>query len=116
MDQVTTIATLRALVEKFVSVRNWAQFHSPKNLSMGIAVEAAELMDLFKWCSREESVQLMRRGRARTAAADEIADIVIYCLAFANRTGIDISEAVKRKVSKNRRKYPVRKFAAPRQR
>ncbi len=77
---------------------------------MGVAVEAAELMELFQWHTGEESIKLMRRHRVRSAAADELADIMIYCLAFANRTGIDLARAVRAKIAKNRRKYPQSKF------
>ena len=109
MDQTTTVAQLKGLVETFVRERDWEQFHTPKNLSMSLAVEAAELMDLFKWHAGPESVQAIRQRAIRAAVRDELADVVIYCLAFANRTGIDIAQAVKRKISKNRSKYPARK-------
>ncbi len=59
MDDSTTISELKNLVEQFVKERDWEQFHTPKNLSMAIAVEAAELMDLFKWYTPEESIQKM---------------------------------------------------------
>ncbi len=97
MDYSTTISELKGLVEQFVKERDWEQFHSPKNLSMAIAVEAAELMDLFKWQTPEESIKKM--SKEPSAAAEEIADVVIYCLAFANRNKIDLSEAVSRKIT-----------------
>ena len=110
MDHTTTLSELKNLVEEFVKERDWAQFHGPKNLSMGLAVEAAELMDLFKWYTDPEAARIMRQAKTKRAAGDEIADIVIYCLAFANRNGIDVSRAVKRKIDKNHKKYPVSKF------
>lgn len=110
MDETTTVLQLRQMVEEFVRAREWEPFHSPKNLSMGLAVEAAELMELFQWHDGAHSRALIRRPAVRRAAGDEVADIVIYCLAFANRTGIDIAQAVRRKLTRNRRKYPVRKF------
>lgn len=110
MDQTTTLSDLMALIEKFVDQRDWAQFHSPKNLSMALAIEASELMDLFKWHTEQESIEAMRRTTIKRAAADEIADVMIYCLAFANRNGINVTQAVRRKVAKNRRKYPAREF------
>jgi len=105
MDNSTTISELKDLVEQFVKERDWEQFHSPKNLSMAIAVEAAELMDLFKWHTPEESIQKMSE-----AAVEEIADVVIYCLAFANRNKIDLTEAVQQKITENAKKYPVSEF------
>lgn len=109
-DHTVTVAELRELVESFVKERDWEQFHSPKNLSMALAVEASELMDLFKWLSDEEVANMLHRPAARSQAADEIADVLIYCLAFANRTQIDIARAVTAKILKNQKKYPVSRF------
>jgi NTP pyrophosphatase (non-canonical NTP hydrolase) len=109
-DGRTTVLTLRRMVERFVRERDWKQFHTPKNLSMGMAVEAAELMELFQWHDADGSIALLRRSRVRRAAAEELADVLIYCLAFANRTGIDLAGAVRAKLARNRRKYPVRAF------
>jgi len=110
MDERTTVRELRRMVERFVRERDWEQFHTPKNLSMGMAVEAAELMELFQWHDAEGSAALMTRAQARRAAQEELADVMIYCLAFANRTGIDVAGAIRSKLAKNRRKYPVRRF------
>ncbi len=110
MDKSTTIGEIKNLIEKFVVQRDWAKFHSPKNLSMAISIEASELMDLFKWHNEPESIELMRRADTKSAASDELADIIIYCLAFANRNEIDIAKVIKRKIHKNRSKYPARSF------
>ena len=109
-DGSTTIEELKAIVEEFVAQRDWAQFHSPKNLAMAIGVEAGELMDLFRWHSEDGSRRFMKEKASQGAAIEELADVVICALAFANRTGVDLSRAVMQKVSKNERKYPVRKF------
>ena len=108
MDNSTTISELKNLVEQFVKERDWEQFHSPKNLSMAIAVEAAELMDLFKWHTPDESIQKMSEEPG--PAVEEIADVVIYCLAFANRNNIDVSEAIQNKLLMNNQKYPADQF------
>ncbi|MGH2349894.1 MAG: nucleotide pyrophosphohydrolase [bacterium] len=108
MDKTTTIDELKAQVERFVRQREWEQFHTPKNLSMGLAIEAAELMELFQWYSGPDSIRVAQQRRIKQAAADELADCVIYCLSFATSAGIDIAAAVRRKLRKNRRKYPVR--------
>jgi len=110
MDDRMPIAELRRLVEGFVREREWEKFHRPKSLAMSIAIEAAELMELFQWPSDANAKRLIKESRMRRAVTDELADVVIYCLAFANRTGIDLSSAVVRKLVKNRRKYPARRY------
>ena len=110
VDGSTTIENLKGVIEGFVAQRDWAQFHSPKNLAMAIGVEAGELMDIFRWASVEDSVNMMGKAGSRRAVEDEIADVMICCLALANRTGIDLSQAINRKVRKNRNKYPVQKY------
>jgi dCTP diphosphatase len=109
-DQETTVGELKQLVENFVSAREWQQFHTPKNLSMAIAIEASELMDLFKWYGSGDSIKQMTDDDVRIAAGEELADVLILCIAFANRNGIDIQSAVERKVAKNDQKYPQDKF------
>ena len=109
-DADTTIGTLKAAVERFVSDRKWQVFHTPKNVAMALIVEAAELPNVFKWHSGKQSLKALRVRRLRTAVGDELADVVIYCLTFANCTGIDISTEVLRKIKKNERKYPVRRY------
>jgi dCTP diphosphatase len=71
-DELTTVAELKSLVENFVIQRDWAQFHSPKNLAMAIGVEAGELMDLFRWHSEAQSVQTMKNVIAKKRAAEEL--------------------------------------------
>ena len=61
-DEATTLRQLKQLVEEFVAARDWAQFHSPKNLAMAIGVEAGELMDLFRWHSEVDSRKVMKNG------------------------------------------------------
>ena len=109
MDNTTTIQDLKTVVEDFVEERDWAQFHSPKNLSMALAIEASELMDLFKWKTVEEAQEEMK-DKLLEDATDELADIMIYSIAFANRNGIDIAKAVISKTEKNKAKYPADKF------
>jgi dCTP diphosphatase len=106
MDKKTTLSELKSMVEEFVAEREWEQFHNPKNLSMAISIEAAELMDIFKWFSSEDSKGLMSQDKYRQMIKDEIADIMIYCMAFANRNSIDISDIIKTKMKKNAIKYP----------
>lgn len=108
-DAGTTVAALRERVQAFARAREWEQFHAPKNLSMAIAAEAGELMEHFLWCSPQESHALARNEARRRAIADELADIVIYSLEFANMTGLDLSSAIATKMEANAKKYPVEK-------
>ena len=109
-DKQTSIQEIKSIIEKFVDERDWQQFHSPKNLSMSISIESAELMELFQWLSLEEAKEVMKAGETRENAIDEIADIIIYAIAFCNRNNIDISNAIKQKMEKNIKKYPADKF------
>ncbi len=106
-DTTTTIADLRALLRAFVAARRWEPYHTPKNLAMSIAIEAAELMEHFQWYSSDESRLLVQDEAARAAIAEELADVLIYALHFANECGIDVSGAVRAKVARNERRFPV---------
>jgi NTP pyrophosphatase (non-canonical NTP hydrolase) len=108
-DENTTLGTLKQEVLAFAQARDWEQFHSPKNLSMAISAEAAELMEPLLWVTPEESRAVMARPDKRAALQDELADIVVYCLEFANQTGIDLASAITAKMARNAQKYPVEK-------
>ena len=109
-DDQTTIADLRAQLETFVTERDWAQFHSPKNLSMAIAIEAAELMEHFQWLTTEESESLVEERATRGQVMDELADVLLYCLSLANALDVDLSEAIINKLAHNARKYPAAEY------
>ena len=109
-DDQTTIHELRQLVEQFVSQRDWHQFHTPKNLAMALAVEAAELMEHFQWLDPQESRAVAHDPLRRAAAGEELADVVCYALAMANELGLDVSDAMRQKMIKNAQKYPADKF------
>jgi NTP pyrophosphatase (non-canonical NTP hydrolase) len=106
-DNTTTVAELRKIVETFVAERDWRQFHTPKNLSMSLAIEAAELMEHFQWLTAEESRAIVNDDEKRAAAGEELADVICYALAMANELGIDVAEAMRDKMRKNAIKYPA---------
>lgn len=108
-DDATTLAELKTRVLAFVRERDWEQFHSPKNLSMALAAETGELMEHFLWATAEQSHAVARDAIKRAKIADELADVVIYALEFANITGLDISAAIEAKMAANAKKYPVDK-------
>ncbi|MBN1588854.1 MAG: nucleotide pyrophosphohydrolase [Pirellulales bacterium] len=109
-DSRTTVAELRRIVERFVERRDWQQFHSPKNLSMSIAIEAAELMEHFQWLSAEQSRRVADEPEKLGRVADELADVLCYALAMANQLGLDLSTAMREKMVKNEQKYPADEY------
>ena len=109
-DSQTSIAELRAVVRTFVDERDWRQFHSPKNLSMSLAIEAAELMEHFQWIDIAESRRLADEPQKLSAVGEELADVLSYAIALANELGLDIDQIVRDKMVKNAAKYPADKF------
>jgi dCTP diphosphatase len=101
-----TLATLRTALRRFAAVRDWDQFHTPKNLAMALSVETAELLEHFQWLSAEQSAQL--DTHTRRAVAGEIADVLLYLTRLADVLGIDPLDAAQRKMTVNARRYPVR--------
>ncbi len=109
-DAKTTIKNLRELLRKFRDERDWKQFHDPKNLTEAISVEVGELLELFLWNNKKEIIERLKSDeRFKEEVKKEFADVIIFCLNFANSTDIDISKAVKEKIQENERKYPVEK-------
>src|SRR5688572_14013382 len=103
-----SIATLQKAVRDFRDARNWRQFHSPKNLSMSIAIEAAELMEHFQWLTTVEATHLPHQdSQKKEAILEELADILIYCLSLADVLECNVAEIVLAKLAKNKEKYPV---------
>jgi dCTP diphosphatase len=101
-DVETTLQELKDLVVRFREERNWGKHHTPKNLAMSIAIEAAELMEHFQW---DEYTK-----RNQEKIAEELADILIYCFYFADTCKIDIATAYRSKLAASSRKYPVELF------
>ena len=108
-DSATTVAELKTRVLAFARERDWEQFHSPKNLSMALAAESGELMEHFLWSTPEHSRVIAAEPAKRQKIADELADVIIYALEFANVTGLDVAAAIEAKMSANAKKYPVEK-------
>ncbi|CEN56069.1 nucleotide pyrophosphohydrolase [Candidatus Methylopumilus turicensis] len=102
-----SLAELRQKIDAFVNERDWAQFHSPKNLAMAMIVEAAELVEHFQWDTIQESYDLS--AEKRQEVAHELADTFVYLLRLAEVTGIDLIKAAHEKIALNAIKYPVEK-------
>ena len=106
-DSSTTLTDLKTRVLAFARERDWEQFHAPKNLSMALAAEAGELMEHFLWATPEQSSAVAKDPAKRRKIEDELADVVIYALEFANVAGMDVAAAIERKMADNAKKYPV---------
>jgi dCTP diphosphatase len=102
-----SLENLRAKINAFVVERDWAQFHTPKNLAMAMIVEAAELVEQFQWDTPKESQQLT--PEKREAVSHELADAFVYLLRIAEVLEIDLIEAANKKIALNALKYPAEK-------
>jgi NTP pyrophosphatase (non-canonical NTP hydrolase) len=94
-------------IKAFNRERDWEQFHSPKNLSMALSVEVAELVEVFQWLTQEQSRRLS--PAKKQAIEEEIGDVTILLLMLADELGVDVLEAARKKLQRNRAKYPVEK-------
>ena len=102
-----TLADLVAAVCRFRDERDWAQFHTAKNLAAAVAIEAAELQERFLWKTDAEVERDLADAATRAGVADEIADVVMFAMLLADRLGIDLADAIPAKLAANERKYPV---------
>lgn len=98
---------LLAKIREFVAERDWEQYHSPKNLSTALAVEAAELAEIFQWLTEDQSRNLTPAQKAH--ASEEIGDVLVYLVDLAEKLDIEPLRAAFDKLEKNREKYPVEK-------
>ncbi len=103
--KIVSIETLRDRLRDFALERDWDQFHTPKNLSMALIAEAAELVEHFQWVEGEKSHLL--EDKVRPSVEEELADIFIYLVRIADKLGIDLYAAAERKIAINARKYPA---------
>jgi dCTP diphosphatase len=102
---ITDLTRLRDALRDFAAARDWRQFHTPKNLSMAMIVEAAELVEHFQWLTPEQSMTLAPEKLAEVR--DEVADTLIYLVELADALGIDPIAAARDKIAKNAIKYPA---------
>ncbi|MCA9269850.1 MAG: nucleotide pyrophosphohydrolase [Planctomycetales bacterium] len=104
------MADLRSVVAAFVDERDWRKFHTPKNLAMALAIEAAELMEHFQWLTPDASRRVAADPQKLAEVGEEVADVLCYTLAIANELGLDLSAAMESKMVKNALKYPADQF------
>jgi len=110
MDSNANLQELKDLVRDFVDRRGWKKFHNPKDLAEAICVETAELLEVFQWYNVEEIASWKSDPSKMESIEEELADVLIYCISMANAIGIDLSEAIFRKLEKNESKYPAEKY------
>ncbi|MBN2518776.1 MAG: nucleotide pyrophosphohydrolase [Candidatus Altiarchaeota archaeon] len=106
-DKETTVQFLKQRVERFVRERDWDVYHHPKELAISIAIEAAELLEIFQWIEKQPKEDIKRDEKVMSQIKDELADVINYCIGLANQLGIDISDSVVSKIEKNETRYPV---------
>ena len=99
------LGKIKKIIREFASERNWDKYHTPKNLSMALSVEASELVEIFQWLTQEESKNIDPKDIQ--SVKDEVADILIYLIRIADKLDIDLEEAILEKIKKNSEKYPV---------
>lgn len=104
---IESLESLRDRLREFAKERDWDQYHTPKNLSMALIGEAAELIEHFQWVNGDHSHIL--EDKTRQSVEEEIADILIYLVRISDKLGIDLYEAVNRKIRINEKKYPADK-------
>jgi NTP pyrophosphatase (non-canonical NTP hydrolase) len=109
VNRTTSVEELKQEAIAFRDARDWKQFHDAKNLAMGMAVECAELQELFLWKSAAEVTALLATPAGQERASEELADVFIYLLYLSEACGVDLSEAVGRKLMLNEARYPVDK-------
>jgi len=93
---------LKSSIKAFIQVRDWEQYHAPKNLSMALSVEAAEIVEIFQWKKNDEPLSQTEQEHLR----QEIGDVLVYLLELADKFEIDIVQAAKDKMILNKKKYP----------
>ena len=108
-DSQTSLQELKQQISAFAKERDWEQFHTPKNLSMAIAAEAAELMEHFLWKDGPGSFDALNHPAKRREIEGELADILIFSLEFANIADLDVATVIGEKMRANAQKYPVEK-------
>jgi dCTP diphosphatase len=109
-DETASLCDLRQIVAQFVGEREWQQFHAPKNISMALTVEAAELMEHFQWIDAAASRRGALSDEQVAAIGEEVADVFCYIMALANELDIDLTKTFLAKMDKNRHKYPAEAF------
>jgi NTP pyrophosphatase (non-canonical NTP hydrolase) len=106
-DPGASLDDLAAALRDFAQARNWEQYHTPKNLAMALAGEAGELLACFQWLTPEESARVMYDPGPAAEVESELADVLQYLIRLADVLGVDLAEAVRKKMRLNETRFPV---------
>lgn len=109
MDSSTNIQEIKNYVKKYCEDRDWDQFHSPKELAIGLITEASEVLEHFRFKSNEEMESFFEDSKKREDIEDEMADVLYFLCRLAQKYNVDLSESFKRKMIKSEKKYPIEK-------
>ncbi|MCP4648464.1 MAG: nucleotide pyrophosphohydrolase [PVC group bacterium] len=104
---MSEVKKITGKIKEFRDDRDWLQFHDPKNMAVSIVLEASELLEHFQWKTREEVDEYIEKNGE--AVQDEIADVAVYLFELADNLGIDLIDAMEKKLKKNEAKYPIEK-------
>lgn len=109
-DSEASLEELKKEIKQFCEERDWDKYHWPKDLSVGLVVEAAELLDHFRAMSKKEQLEALADTKKGKEIRDELADSLYWILRFSQKYDINLSEALRSKMEQNRKKYPIEKF------
>jgi NTP pyrophosphatase (non-canonical NTP hydrolase) len=104
-DDVMRIKELKEKARDFVDERDWSKYHHPKELAISMAIEVAELLEIFQWDEKADIQDIKNNEQTMSKIKEEVADIMMYILCFSDQLDLDLSEAILTKLEKNRRKY-----------
>ena len=107
-DSVAHVDDLRRACTDFRDARDWKQFHNPKEVALCLSIEAAEILELFRFKSEDAVALDMKDETRRDLLSQEMADVLYWLLMLSDHTGIDLASALERKLRINEQKYPVR--------
>lgn len=107
MDNNISIEELKKKINEFCEERDWAQFHNPKDLAIGISTEANELLDIFRFKSMDQMEKLIKDTIMREHIAEELGDVFFFVIRFAQMNGFDLGKCLTDKLEKNKIKYPA---------
>lgn len=104
---ILNVQKIAEQLQKFATERDWDQFHTPKNIATSISVESAELLELFQWTRGQKDWNEISEVEVKEKIENEVADILLYLIRFADLAKIDLEKVALRKIELNAKKYPI---------